>query len=115
MRRLIKSFGYAVSGLTYAIKTQANFRIHLVAVVIVTLAGCYFHLALNEWLAIIFVIGLVLVTELINTSIEVLVDLVSPDFNDKAGKVKDIAAAAVLLAAFIAVVTGAIIFIPKLY
>lgn len=114
MRRLIKSFGYAVSGITYAIKTQNNLRIHLFIIVIVGFAGWYFKLTAGEWLCILVTIGLVLATELINTAIELLVDLVSPHFNAKAGKVKDIAAGAVLVTAFIAVIVGAIIFIPKL-
>ncbi|WP_442590062.1 diacylglycerol kinase family protein [Pedobacter sp. AW31-3R] len=113
MRRLIKSFGYAVSGITYVIKTQNNFKIHLVLTLFVCLAGWYFSLSAGEWLSIVIVIGLVLATEMINTSIELLVDLVSPDFNLDAGRIKDIAAAAVMLTAFIAVIVGAIIFIPK--
>jgi len=90
-----------------------NFRIHLVAILMVVLAGWYFHLSANEWLWIIFTIGLVLVTELLNTAIEILVDLVSPDFNIQAGRVKDVAAGAVVIAAIISVVIGSIIFIPK--
>jgi len=113
MRRLIKSFGYALLGIAYTIKTQMNFRIHLVAILMVVLAGWYFHLSPNEWLWIIFTIGLVLVTELLNTAIEILVDLVSPDFNIQAGRVKDVAAGAVVIAAIISVVIGSIIFIPK--
>jgi len=114
MRRLIKSFGYALSGIAYTTKTQLNFKIHLLAVAVVILLGWFLKLTTSEWLWIVSAIGLVLVTELVNTAIELLVDLVSPDFNPQAGKVKDIAAGAVLIAAAIAVVTGAIIFIPKL-
>lgn len=114
MRRLIKSFGYAVSGITYVIKTQNNFRIHLLLTLLSWLAGWYFNITGTEWLAIVLASGLVLVTEMINTSIELLVDLVSPDYHVKAGRIKDIAAAAVMLAAGIAVIVGALIFIPKL-
>jgi len=91
-----------------------NFKIHLVATLLVGAAGWYFHLAINEWLWIILAIGLVLVAELLNTAIEILVDLVSPDFNVQAGKVKDVAAGAVVVAAIISVVIAALIFIPKL-
>jgi len=114
MRRLIKSFGYALSGIAYTTKTQLNFKIHLLAIAVVSLSGWFLKLTTSEWLWIVLAIGLVLVTELVNTAIELLVDLVSPAFNPQAGKVKDIAAGAVLIAAAIAVVTGAIIFIPKL-
>lgn len=113
MRRLIKSFGYALAGIGYTIKTQMNFRIHLIAIVAVLIAGCYFKLDRTDWLWIILAIGLVLVSELLNTAIELLVDFVSPDFHEKAGKIKDIAAGAVLVAALISISIGAIIFIPK--
>jgi len=113
MRRLIKSFGYALSGIAYTTKTQLNFKIHLLAIAVVSLSGWFLKLTTSEWLWIVLAIGLVLVAELVNTAIELLVDLVSPAFNPQAGKVKDIAAGAVLIAAAIAVVIGAIIFIPK--
>jgi diacylglycerol kinase len=114
MRRLVKSFGYAVSGITYTTKTQMNFRIHLAAILAVGLAGWYVKLSPAEWTCVVLAIGLVLVAELLNTAIELLVDLVSPEFNAQAGRVKDIAAGAVLVAAGISVMAGAIIFIPKL-
>lgn len=91
-----------------------NFRIHLLAITLVGLAGWYFKLSSREWLWIILAVGLVLVTELLNTAIELLVDLVSPAFNTQAGKVKDVAAGAVLIAAFISVLIGIIIFMPKI-
>ena len=114
MRRLIKSFGYALAGIAYTAKTQINFRIHLGVIVAVALTGWYLNLQAGDWLWIILAIGLVLVTESLNTAIEVLVDLVSPQYNKKAGHVKDIAAGAVLIAALIAVVIGLIIFVPKI-
>lgn len=113
MRRLIKSFGYALAGIGYTVKTQMNFKIHLTAIIAVLLTGWYVQLNPAEWLWIILAIGLVLVAELLNTAIELLVDLVSPGFNAKAGKVKDVAAGAVLVAAIISVCIGGIIFIPK--
>lgn len=114
MRRLIKSFGYALSGIAYTVKTQLNFRIHLLAIAVVSCLGFVLSLTAAEWLWIVMAIGLVLVTELLNTAIELLVDLISPEYNATAGKVKDIAAGAVLVAAAISVITAAIIFIPKL-
>lgn len=115
MQRLIRSFGYALSGITYTLRTQMNFRIHLIAIVLVSLLGWSFHLSSGEWLWIILAVGLVLVTELLNTAIELLVDLVSPGYNALAGKVKDVAAGAVLVAAGISVIIGAVIFIPKIF
>lgn len=113
MRKLIKSFGYAFSGIAYTTRTQLNFQIHLAAILVVSFAGWYFKLSISEWLWIILAIGLVLVTELVNTAIEILVDLVSPGFNEQAGKVKDVAAGAVVVAAIISVLIAVVIFFPK--
>lgn len=113
MRRLIKSFGYALAGIGYTVKTQGNFRIHVLAILVVLLAGWYADLGRADWLWILLAIGLVLAAELLNTAVELLVDLVSPEYNEKAGRVKDIAAGAVLVAAVIAAAIGGIIFIPK--
>ena len=114
MNKFIRGFGFAFKGLGHAVKTQLNFRVHLVLAVIAISLGWYLQLSSSEWLWIIFSIGLVLLTELVNTAIELLVDLVSPEFNETAGKVKDIAAAAVLVTAFTALSIGIIIFLPKL-
>jgi diacylglycerol kinase (ATP) len=114
MNKLIRSFGFAFKGLTYALATQQNFRIHVVAACIASILGYFLHLSTDEWQWVMLCIMLVLVTELINTGIEALTDLVSPGYNKLAGHVKDICAAAVLLTAFFALITGAIIFIPKI-
>lgn len=114
MNKLWKSFGYAFKGLAYAYQTQLNFRIHLAVTLIALLLGWYLSLSVNEWLWILLCITIVLAAELLNTSIETLTDLVSPGYHPKAGHVKDIAAAAVTITAVFAVVTGCIIFIPKI-
>lgn len=114
MSKFIKSFGYALSGIGHAFKSQFNFRFHLIALLAVVIAGWYFHLTVTEWLWIIVVSVLVLTAELFNTAIEVLVDLVSPNIHPKAKIIKDVAAGAVLITAIGAVLTGLIIFIPKL-
>ncbi|SMC62785.1 diacylglycerol kinase [Pedobacter africanus] len=114
MSRFIKSFGYAFSGLGHAIKTQLNFRVHLLALALVTASGYWIKLTITEWLWIIGAAGMVLVTELLNTAIEVLTDLVSPELHPKAKIIKDVSAAAVLVAALTAVAIGLIILIPKL-
>lgn len=115
MFRMIKSFGFALAGLRYAFKTQPNFQFHVVALTLVSILGWYFKLKASEWLWIVVAVALVLVTELLNTAIETLTDLVSPGHNIKAGIAKDTAAAAVLLAAIAAAIIGLVIFIPKLY
>ena len=114
MKKLIHSFGYAFKGLSYATKTQLNFRIHLVAALIAVIMGYALNIAVNEWLWLLLCITLVLVVELLNTALEVLTDLVSPEYNKLAGHVKDVSAGAVVVTALFAIITGGIIFIPKL-
>ena len=86
--------------------------IHCVAIITVTIAGFYFGITRNEWIAIILCFGMVLAAEGFNTAIERLVNLVSPEHNPIAGDVKDIAAGAVLICAIVAAIIGVIIFMP---
>jgi len=114
MKKLLKSFKYAFQGFDYASKTQLNFRVHLFATAIALLLGWCLHLSANEWLWIVLTIALVLAVELLNTAIEILTDMVSPDWNEKAGYVKDVSAAAVTITAFFAIIVGCVIFLPKI-
>ena len=114
MNKFIRGFGYAFKGIFHACKTQLNFRVHLFCALVAIVLGWYLKLSTAEWLWITLCIGMVLLTELINTAIELLVDLVSPEYNEKAGRVKDMCAAAVLITAVTAVVIGIIIYLPKL-
>src|ERR1700740_3459531 len=114
MKKLIRSFGYAFKGVAYATTSQLNFRIHLVATVLATIAGFLLHISPTEWQWVMLCITVVLVTEIFNTMIETLVDLVSPDYNERAGRIKDMAAGAVVIAATFALITGIIIFLPKI-
>jgi diacylglycerol kinase (ATP) len=114
MKKFIRGFGFAFKGLAYAAKTQLNFRVHLVAALLAIILGFVLKISANEWLWIIFSCAIVLVVELLNTSIEALTDMVSPAYNKLAGHVKDVAAGAVLVAAVFALVTGIIIFLPRL-
>ncbi|SFG65003.1 diacylglycerol kinase (ATP) [Pedobacter insulae] len=113
MKALLNSFVYAFNGLVYAFKTQLNFKIHCVAALLIVALGWWVGLSNTEWPLIVIAIGLVIVAELFNTGIEVLVDLVSPQQHPKAGAVKDIAAAAVLISAIIALAIALFIFVPK--
>lgn len=114
IKKRIASFKYAFKGLAFILSSQHNFIIHLVVAVLVTAAGLIFNISNIEWIALIITFALVLSVEAINTSIEKLTDLVSPDFNQKAGKVKDIAAASVLITAIASVIIGLIIFLPRI-
>jgi diacylglycerol kinase (ATP) len=114
MRKFIRGFGFAFNGIWHASATQLNFRVHLVAAIVALYAGYALHISSQEWLWIILCIGMVLIAELFNTAIEFLTDLVSPEYNKKAGLVKDLSAGAVLITAICALVIGIIIFAPKL-
>ncbi len=109
-----KSFGYAWKGLKAVVRTQPNFRFHLCAALVAIFAGWFFHISLTEWCAVLFAIGLVTAAECFNTALEYLVDLVSPQHNELAGKVKDISAAGVLICAVTAAAVGMVIFIPEI-
>jgi len=114
MNKFIKGFVYALNGIWHAAATQLNFRVHLVCALVAVYASYALHISDGEWLWIILCIGMVLVAELFNTAIEFLTDLVSPEYNKKAGLVKDMSAGAVLITAITALIIGLIIFIPKL-
>lgn len=110
-----RSFGFAFDGICTFFKTQHNAIIHAVATIAVIVTGFSVHLAATEWLFITIVIAMVWAAELFNTAIEKLCDMVSPQRNPAIKFIKDVAAAAVLVTAIAAVVTGGIIFLPKLF
>jgi len=114
MKKLIRSFGYAFKGVAYAAATQLNFRIHLAAAALAMLMGYLLHISVSEWQWVALCITLVLVAEIFNTMIETLTDLASPDYNEKAGHIKDMSAGAVVIAALFAFITALIVFLPKL-
>ena len=113
-RSFMSGFGYAARGWLEALRSQFNIRFHFAATAVVLVLSWYFRLNTWEWCIIILSIGLIWTAELLNTAIEYLTDFVSPEYNDLAGKVKDIAAAGVLLAALATAAIGCIIFLPKI-
>ena len=110
----LRSFGHAFRGLKVLLQTQANARIHAVATVLVLAAGLMFGISLLEWALIVLAILCVWVAEAINTAIEFLVDLASPEAHPLAGKAKDAAAGAVLVAAIGAALIGGLVFGPHI-
>lgn len=113
-QRRCKSFGDAARGVRILVATQAHARIHLAAAAGVALAAWLLDVSALEWCALLLAIALVWASEAINTAIEFMVDLASPKYHPLAGKAKDAAAGAVLLAAVLAALVGVIIFVPKL-
>ena len=114
LMKWIKPFGYAWHGIRYCFTTQLNFRIHLLVLLIVILLGSIIKLSAIEWLFIIGCSVLVLTLELVNTAIEYLCDTITRDNHPVIKIVKDISAAAVLIAVVGSVLSGSIIFFPKI-
>ena len=110
----LKSFVYAFNGIRHVIASQHNVWIHIVLACIAICLGFVFTINTTQWIAIVLSIGLVLAAEVFNSAIEALVDLVSPVYNKKAGLIKDMAAAAVLITAIMAFIVGMIIFLPPI-
>ena len=114
LKRLFKSFTYAFEGLKYAFKYEQNILVHSLATILVIIAGIFFKISLMEWLIITLIIGLVIATELINTSIEATIDLITQETHPLAKIAKDTAAAAVLIFGLAAIIIALIIFLPKI-
>jgi diacylglycerol kinase (ATP) len=114
IRKTIRGFYFAGRGIVFFLKAPSNAWIHILAACFACGSGFYFCISRWEWCAVVVAIGGVLVAEMFNTAVELLVDLVSPGFNEKAGRIKDIAAGAVLVASIGAAMIGAVVFIPKL-
>ncbi len=113
LRKLLNSFRYAFAGIVELVRTQRNATVHLTAATVAIASGFFFGLSKMEWCAVVFAITIVIAAESVNTAIEYLTDLTSPDYNPLAGKAKDLAAGAVLISSMGAVAVGIIIFLPK--
>jgi diacylglycerol kinase len=114
IQKRINSFQFAIQGLGDLVKSQPNARIHLMVGIAVLAAGYFCRISKYDWIAVILCMALVISLEAVNTALEYLTDLVSPQYHPLAGKAKDVAAAAVLIAAMGAVVVGLLIFVPYL-
>lgn len=111
----LKSVGYAFKGMLILIKTEASIKIQVCIAIIVTVAGFYFEISKTEWMAQIGLIGLVISIEGLNTAIEYIADFIHPEYHEKIGLIKDIAAGAVFIASTVAVIIAGIIYFPKLF
>lgn len=114
LSRFLRGFIYAFAGWSSAFRAQPNFRIHLLITVLVVVAGTYYAVTPSEWCILLLCIGGVLAAELFNSSIETVINLLHPDHHPLAGRVKDMAAGAVLVLVIISVIIGLIIFLPYL-
>lgn len=111
---IAKSFGYAFQGIFTCVKKERNMKIHVCASIFVVIAGLVLGLSVTEWCICLGLFGLVMALELVNTSVEAVVDMVTKEFHPLAKIAKDTAAGAVLIAAIMAATIGCIIFVPKI-
>lgn len=110
----IRSFGYALRGLGFMLKSQHNAWIHLGATVAVVSAGVWVRLTTEDWRWVVMAVAMVWVAEIVNTAFEHLCDVVQPEFHVSVKTAKDVAAGAVLVAAAAAVIIGILVFMPHL-
>lgn len=111
----IKSIGFAVKGAFKLVSTEHSVMVQSSIMVLMIFAGFYFHISREEWMIQTLAFGLVLGIEGLNTAVEKIADFIHPEFHTRIGFIKDIAAGAVLFAAFSALTVGALIYVPKIF
>jgi diacylglycerol kinase (ATP) len=109
----LKSIGFAFRGAIKLITTEHSVMVQSSLAVIMIIAGFVFHISREEWMMQILAFGLVLGIESMNTAVEKIADFIHPEFHDRIGFIKDIAAGAVMFAALAAVAVGLLIYVPK--
>ncbi len=112
--RRILAFKYAIKGFLMLLKNEASIQVQVCIAIAVSIAGLYFDITKTEWMLQCFAIGLVLSIEGLNTAIEEIANFVHPDFHNKIGYIKDVAAGAVFFAAVTALVIAGFIYLPYL-
>lgn len=115
IKKRIKSFSYAWDGIKTLFAEEHNARIHLAVTLVVITLGLAFEISSSEWIVICLIVGLVFACEILNSAIENICDLVSPNYNEYVKKAKDLGAAATLVSAIVAIIIGLFIFAPKFY
>lgn len=113
-RTIIDSFNYAVSGIITSLKTEKNMKVHYIIAIVIIISSLFFDFTRIEFLLLLFSISLVVITEMINTALERVVDLITEDFHPLARIVKDVAAGAVLIAAINSIIVGYLLFFDRL-
>ena len=109
----LKSIGFALKGAYKLITTEHSIMVQFSISILLVIAGFYFHISREEWMMQTLAFGLVLGIESLNTAVEKIADFIHPEFHDRIGFIKDIAAGAVMFAATAAIVIGLLIYVPK--
>lgn len=112
-KNLLDSFNNAVNGIIYTVKNERNMKVHIITAIIVLIASIFFNLSKIEFLIVCFTIAVVIICELFNTAVEGIVDVIVDVYHPKAKIIKDVAAGAVLVSAFISLLVGYFIFFDK--
>lgn len=115
IRTRIKSVTYVFKGMQILIKTEDSIKVQCSVGLLVIILGFIFDISVTEWMIQLTLIGLVLVAESLNTAIEKVANFMHPDFHEKIGVIKDVAAGAAGFAAIFAGIIGSLIYIPKIY
>lgn len=115
IKKFIRSFGYALEGLKLAVQVDQNVRFHVIVGILVVPVALFLRVTVIELLFVIFCVFFVLITEMINTAIEEMTNLILKEHSMEAKIAKDVAAGAVLLSAIFAAIVGCIILIPRLF
>ena len=115
MKQFLKSLSYAIQGISYLFRFERNAKIQSAIALMVIGLGFWLKISGNEWITLLFGIGLVLAAEAFNTAIEHLCNLVEPNQNPKIKIIKDLSAGAVLLISIAVSIIGIIIFLPKIF
>ena len=111
----IRSVGFAFKGALLLLKNEASIKVQFTLALLITAAGFYFDISTTEWAIQLLAIGLVMSMEGINTAVEEIANFVHPNFHNKIGLIKDIAAGAVFFASFFAIIIGLLIYLPKIF
>ncbi len=112
--KLVRSFIYAGNGIKYCFKNEPNFRIHLLAIIVVIIMSCFFRISSTEWFFVIGCCTIVTSVEMLNTAMEKMCDLISKESHPLIKVAKDAGAGAVLICAAGSALIGVIIFLPKI-
>lgn len=114
LKKIRNSFKYAIEGIWTSFKTERNMKIHIFIMILAIIAGIILKINKSEWIICIILFAIVIGSELFNTSIETIVDMVMPEKNEKAKIAKDVSAGAVLVVAIGAAIIGLVIFVPRI-
>lgn len=114
MKKIRNSFKYAIEGIWTSFKTERNMKIHIFIMILAIIAGIILKINKSEWIICIILFAIVIGSELFNTSIETIVDMVMPEKNEKAKIAKDVSAGALLVVAIGAAIIGLVIFVPRI-